>query len=107
MSERVMIRGIEGPIKRLMETVGPAVTLYPSKQKQTSPHSNCVQPAPVSRNSLTQVEKRVRRQPGLLSYKTLVDCDKPNNYCVLTKWKSEVPTICPPHRRTLMEHTST
>jgi len=29
-------------------------------------------------------------QPGLLSYKTLVDVENPNNYCVLTKWKSEV-----------------
>lgn len=36
-----------------------------------------------------QVESRVKRQPGLLSYKTLVDSSNPNKYCVLTKWKSE------------------
>ena len=41
-------------------------------------------------SSYLQVEGRVRRQPGLLSYKTLVDIENPNNYCVLTKWKSEV-----------------
>ena len=43
LSERTMIRGIEGPVERLMEKVG----------------------------------ERVRRQPGLLSFQTIVDTDEP------------------------------
>ena len=80
MSERVMIRGIEGPLKRLMDKVSWCLRVWCEGNAfpiQTS-------------SSYLQVEGRVRRQPGLLSYKTLVDIENPNNYCVLTKWKSEV-----------------
>ena len=37
----------------------------------------------------SRLEQRVKRQPGLLEYQTVVDRDDPNKYVVITRWSSK------------------
>ena len=67
----------------------------PRRPPGTLPYGGCARgvPAPAPNAACPtrswQVEHKVRRQPGLIKYETLVDMNAPNTYCVLTTWSSK------------------